>query len=74
MWPTLDVSLFSGMIFSEAMRRHGEAAGPLSSNLSGSVAGGIMEYTSLWWGIKSLYVLAAILYLGAWLAWRRQNK
>lgn len=65
---------FSGMIFSESMRRRGEAAGPLSSNLSGSVAGGIMEYTSLWWGIKSLYVLAAVVYFGAWLAWRRQNK
>ncbi len=65
---------FSGMIFSEAMRRHGEATGPLSSNLFGSVAGGIMEYTSLWWGVKSLYLLAAVTYLGAWLAWRRQNK
>jgi hypothetical protein len=65
---------FSSMIFSEAMRRHGEAAGPLSSNLFGSVAGGIMEYTSLWWGIKSLYVLATVVYLGAWLVWRKQGK
>jgi spermidine synthase len=65
---------FSSMIFSEAMRRHGEATGPLSSNLFGSVAGGIMEYASLWWGIKSLYILATAVYLGAWLVWRRQNK
>ena len=43
---------FSGMIFSESMRRHGEAAGPLSSNLFGSAAGGIMEYASLWWASR----------------------
>ena len=65
---------FAGLIFSESLRQAGEAAGPLASNLSGSVAGGILEYGSLWWGIKSLYVIAAVVYLGALLASRWRSK
>ena len=61
---------FAAMIFSEAMRRVGEAPGPLASNLIGSAAGGVLEYGSLIWGIKSLYLIAALTYVGAWLAWR----
>jgi hypothetical protein len=37
----------------------------LASNLNGSFVGGILEYGSLVWGIKSLYVIAAVVYLGA---------
>jgi len=29
-----------------------------------------LEYGSLLWGIKSLYVIAAIVYLGAWITSR----
>jgi hypothetical protein len=65
---------FAGLIFSESLRQAGEAAGPLASNLSGSVVGGILEYGSLWWGIKSLYVIAAVVYAGALLAWRMRSK
>jgi len=65
---------FAGLIFSESLRRAGETAGPLASNLSGSVAGGILEYGSLWWGVKSLYVIAAITYAGAWIASRSKSK
>ncbi len=54
---------FSGMIFSESLRRAGEAAGPLASNLSGSVFGGVLEYGSLIWGFHSLYLFTAGLYL-----------
>jgi len=64
---------FAAMIFSESMRRVGEAPGPLASNLIGSVSGGVLEYGSLMWGIKSLYVIAAIVYAGAWLASRRKR-
>jgi hypothetical protein len=65
---------FAGLIFSESLRRAGETAGPLASNLSGSVAGGILEYGSLWWGVKSLYVIAAITYAGAFIASRSKSK
>ncbi len=65
---------FAGIIFSESLRRAGETAGPLSSNLFGSVAGGILEYGSLLWGIKSLYVIAGLTYLGARLALRGRKQ
>ena len=65
---------FSGLIFSESLREAGEAAGPLASNLTGSVAGGVLEYASLVWGIKNLYVVGVIVYVGALLAWVRQNR
>ncbi|MBN1887742.1 MAG: hypothetical protein JW850_07115 [Thermoflexales bacterium] len=65
---------FAGLIFSESLRQAGEAAGPLASNLGGSVAGGILEYGSIWWGIKSLYVIAAVTYAGALLAFLTQRK
>jgi hypothetical protein len=65
---------FSGLIFSESLRRAREAARPLASNLSGSVAGGVLEYGALLWGIKSLYVIAALLYGGALLAFLRGRK
>ncbi len=64
---------FAGLIFSESLRRTGETAGPLASNLSGSVVGGILEYGAIWWGIKSLYVIAAIVYAGALAASRLQK-
>jgi len=63
---------FAGLIFGESLRRAGETSRPLASNLSGSVAGGVLEYGSLWWGIKSLYLIAAVVYFGALLASRRR--
>jgi spermidine synthase len=64
---------FSGLIFSESLRRAGEAAGPLASNLSGTMAGGILEYGSLLWGIKSLYLIAIAVYAGAFFSSRRKR-
>jgi spermidine synthase len=64
---------FAGMIFSESLRRYGEISRPLASNFSGSAVGGMLEYGSIWWGIKSLYVIAAILYLGAMIVAIRQR-
>jgi hypothetical protein len=65
---------FAGLIFSESLRRSGDTATALGSNLYGSVAGGILEYGSLVWGIKSLYILAALVYLAAWVALRVQKE
>lgn len=66
--------LFAGVIFSESLRRYGETARPLASNFLGSAAGGMLEYASLLWGIKSLYVIAAGLYLAALAAFTRRGK
>ncbi len=60
--------LFAGVIFSESLRRVGSTSGPLASNFSGSAVGGLLEYGSILWGIKSLYLVAVLLYVGAFLA------
>jgi hypothetical protein len=65
---------FAGLIFSESLRRAGEATRPLASNLAGSAVGGILEYGSLLGGIKSLYVLAAVLYGAAWASSRGRRR
>jgi hypothetical protein len=56
------------MIFSELLRRTGETSRPLASNLTGSVFGGVLEYTSIWWGVHSLYLTATVVYGLAFLA------
>jgi SAM-dependent methyltransferase len=58
---------FAGIIFAESLRRAGNTSRPLASNLSGTMVGGVLEYGSLWFGIKSLYIIAGVLYLGAML-------
>ena len=65
---------FSGLVFGESLRRAGETSGPLASNLSGAMVGGLLEYGSLVWGIKSLYLMALALYLAAWLALRFRGR
>jgi Spermine/spermidine synthase domain len=60
--------LFSGVIFSESLKRYGETSKPMASNFSGSAVGGVLEYGSIWWGIKGLYLVAVVLYIGAMIA------
>jgi spermidine synthase len=64
---------FSGLIFAESLRRREKASGAFASNLSGSVAGGILEYSSIWWGVQNLYVLGAVIYLMAFIAYLRNR-
>jgi SAM-dependent methyltransferase len=64
---------FAGLIFGESLRRAKETAGPLASNLSGTFVGGLFEYGSIWWGIKSLYLIAAAVYVGALVAFRARR-
>jgi SAM-dependent methyltransferase len=64
---------FAGLIFGESLRQVGETSRPLGSNLSGTFVGGLLEYGSIWWGIKSLYLIAAVVYVGALLASRSRR-
>jgi hypothetical protein len=64
--------LFSGIIFSESLKREGDISRMLASNLAGSVGGGILEYSSILWGTQSLYITGALMYLLAFLARRRR--
>ena len=56
---------FAGIIFVSSFARAGFRGSALGSNLFGSLIGGLLESASLWFGLKSLTIIAAILYLGS---------
>ena len=56
---------FAGIIFIQSFAAEGFAGTALGSNLMGSLAGGLLESLSLWTGMKSLLILAALLYVGS---------
>ena len=56
---------FAGVIFISSFARAGFAGSALGSNLFGSLIGGLLESASLWFGLKSLTIIAAALYLGS---------
>ena len=65
---------FSGMVFSTLLRSSGEISGMMSANLFGAMCGGLLEYNSMYFGIRSLYLIEVGLYLGAFLWGLRQQK
>jgi Spermine/spermidine synthase domain len=65
---------FAGIIFVSSFARVNFQGSALGSNLFGSLAGGLLESLSLWFGLKSLVVLAAIIYAASALALLRQNR
>jgi Spermine/spermidine synthase domain len=69
------VPLFgASLVFSDSFRRAPDAAAAFGANLVGVVVGGALEYSSMQFGLKMLYPLAALIYLLAFLAeraWRR---
>ena len=56
---------FAGIIFISRFARAGFRGSALGSNLFGSLLGGLLESSSLWLGLKSLTILAALLYAGS---------
>jgi hypothetical protein len=61
---------FSGMVFSTLLRSHGEISGIISANLFGAMCGGLLEYNSMYFGFRSLYLMAVGVYLLAFV-WDR---
>ena len=63
---------FAGIIFVSSFAKAHFEGSALGSNLFGSLAGGLLESLSLWFGLKSLIALAAVIYAGSALAllWR----
>lgn len=51
------------MVFSTLLRTRGEISGVISANLFGAMCGGLLEYNSMYFGFRSLYLMAAGLYL-----------
>jgi spermidine synthase len=56
---------FAGILFVSSFARAGFRGSALGSNLFGSLIGGLLESASLWFGLKSLTIIAALLYLGS---------
>jgi len=59
---------FAGMVFAITFSQSSSIENALGSNLIGSVLGGIFEYSSLVYGIRSLYLFAIAFYLLSLLA------
>jgi spermidine synthase len=56
---------FAGIIFISSFSRVGFRGSALGSNLFGSLLGGLLESASLWFGLKSLIIMAALLYVAS---------
>ena len=58
----------ASLIFSDSFRRAPDAASAFGANLVGVVIGGALEYSSMQFGLKFLYLIAATMYAAAWAA------
>lgn len=58
-------AFFAGVIFISSFARAGFRGNALGSNLFGSLLGGLLESSSLWFGLKSLTIVAAVFYVGS---------
>lgn len=63
---------FSGMAFSLELKRAGVPVA-LYSNLIGAMLGGFLEYNSMYFGFRSLYLFAIAMYLFAYLTNARKS-
>ena len=64
---------FAGIVFIRSFSDEGFRGEALGSNLLGALLGGLMESLSYWSGMRSLLVLAAMLYLASWIALRTRS-
>jgi SAM-dependent methyltransferase len=62
---------FSGFAFSAELKKSFSVAAALSSNLLGAMFGGFVEYNSMYFGFRSLYLFALVMYGIAWCGSRR---
>jgi SAM-dependent methyltransferase len=60
--------LFSGIIFSILLSSKGQVSGMIAMNLLGAMCGGLLEYNSMYFGFRFLYLLAMGCYLLAFVA------
>ena len=57
--------LFSGIIFSTLLSSNDHVAGIMAMNLLGAILGGLLEYNSMYFGFKFLYIIAIVMYVSA---------
>ena len=59
---------FSGLAFSKELLSYGSTANALSCNILGAIVGGLLEYNSMYFGFKFLYLLAILFYFFAYMS------
>ncbi len=59
---------FAGIAFIRRFADSGFAGEAIGSNLLGSLAGGIAESASLWFGLRALLLIGVALYAAAWIS------
>jgi spermidine synthase len=64
---------FAGIVFVSSFAKVKFEGSALGSNLFGSLAGGLLESLSMWFGLKALTVLAAVIYLGSAVGLRKSR-
>ena len=64
---------FSGLAFSKELSLENHVGVALSSNILGAIFGGLIEYNSMYFGFKSLYLLGIIMYLMGYI-FSKENK
>ena len=65
---------FSGIAFSTELSRYTQVPSALSSNLMGAMFGGFLEYNSMYFGFRSLYLFAIGIYCLAFFSTYRTTK
>jgi hypothetical protein len=64
---------FAGIVFIRSFAHARFSSEALGSNLLGALTGGMLESLSMWTGIRSMLVMAGLLYLASWWALRAEN-
>ena len=64
---------FSGLAFSKELSVENHVGVALSSNILGAIFGGLIEYNSMYFGFKSLYLLGIVMYLMGYV-FSKENK
>lgn len=59
---------FSGIVFSTQLTAEGNISGMMATNLLGAICGGLLEYNSMYFGFRWLYLAATVCYLLAFLS------
>jgi SAM-dependent methyltransferase len=60
--------LFSGIVFSTLLSSKGQVSGMIAMNLLGAICGGLLEYNSMYFGFRFLYLIAIGCYLLAFVS------
>jgi SAM-dependent methyltransferase len=63
---------FAGIIFVSSFAKANFRGSALGANLFGALLGGLLESLSLWSGLRSLTIVAAVLYIGSAIFLRRR--